>query len=589
MIRHLLVLSGSLACLAATAVLTPQLRAQSTTPTTSAASPRLIVLLSVDQMRADYVQRYAHQWTGGLRRLLDEGAIFTQAAYPYLGTLTCAGHATISTGTFPARHGMIQNTWWDRESASTVGCTSDPKATTISYMKPVKPGGNSLWRLRASTLADELRAQSATPPKVVAISLKERTALTLAGRKADAVVWFDLAAGWVTSSAYTTSKVPLIERYVAAHPIDAYRRKTWTRALPAAAYAFPDDAPGEVPTNGFGRTFPHALADGATTTDEVFFDRFNQSPFADAYMADMAVSVAESLGMGKGATPDVLAISFSVLDLVGHDFGPHSQEAQDVLAHLDRTLGEFLTSLDRLVGRGRYLVALSADHGVAPFPEEMTAKGLDAGRVDVRALRDRLEQELTEMFGAGRHLANAYYTDIYFAPGVYARLRANRAQLERVKAVVHSWPGVDAVFEAEEIEHAQADPNRRRRAAALSYFRGRSGDLILVPRPYWITVAEGTTHGSGSDYDQRVPLILMGPGLAPGSYHADVTPADIAPTLAFLSGITLADVDGRVLREALATRGVPAARRPTIPSGTAASSPAAEPRSGPASAGAGGR
>lgn len=544
---------------------TPGLLAQAP----AAERPRLIVLLSVDQMRADYVQQYGHEWTGGLRRLLDGGAVFTQAAYPYLGTLTCAGHSTISTGNFPARHGMIQNTWWDRETAAVVGCTADPKATTIGYMKGVKGSGNSLWRMNSPTLADELRGQLSTPPKVVAVSLKERTALTMAGRKADAVVWFDNTAGWVTSSAYTSTKVPFVERFIAANPVAAFRDKVWTPALPATTYRFADDQPGEVPTNGYARTFPHALSDGPATTDTVFYERFTQSPFADEYLAKMATTAVDALKMGRGPGTDMVAISFSVLDVVGHDFGPKSREVEDVLVRLDRTLEELFVHLDRQVGRGRYVVALTADHGVAPFPEDMKALRIDAGRVNVGGLRDRLQQELVAMFGDGKHVANAYYTDIYFAPGVYERLRADQTRLDRIKALVAAWPGVDAVFEAEELQHTRPTADRRLRAAALSYFRGRSGDLVIVPRPYWITVAEGTTHGSAAAYDQRVPLMLMGPGIARGTYHSETTPADIAPTLAFLAGITLADADGRVLREALAPGG---SSRPAAASSSAGAS-----------------
>jgi predicted AlkP superfamily pyrophosphatase or phosphodiesterase len=537
--------------------------------------PRLIVLLSVDQMRADYVQRYGHEWTGGLRRLLDGGAVFTQAAYPYLGTLTCAGHSTISTGNFPARHGMIQNTWWDRETSAIVGCTADPKATTIGYMKPVTGAGNSLWRLNSPTFADELRGQQSTPPKIVAVSLKERTALTMAGRKADAVVWFDNTAGWATSSAYTSTKVPFVEQFIAANPVAAFRSKVWTPALPAAAYTFADDQPGEVPTNGYTRRFPHALSDGPATTDTVFYERFTQSPFADEYLAKMATAAVDALKMGRGPGTDMVAISFSVLDVVGHDFGPKSQEIEDVLMRLDRTLGQMFAALDRQVGRGRYVVALSADHGVAPFPEEMKALGIDAGRVNMVGLRERLQQELVGMFGDGKHLANLYYTDIHFAPGVYERLRADRTRLDRIKALIAAWPGVDAVFEAEELQQPRPTGDRRLRAAALSYFRGRSGDLVMVPRPYWITVAEGTTHGSAASYDQRVPLMLMGPGIARGTYHSETTPADIAPTLALLSGITMADADGRVLREALATGGV--GRHAAAPAGAGAGERATAP------------
>jgi hypothetical protein len=200
--------------------------------------PRLVVLLVVDQMRADYVERFGRQWTRGLNRLLNEGAWYRQAAYPFLNTLTCVGHATISTGTFPARHGIVNNSWFDREAGRSVGCADDPKATVISYGAPIN-GGYSTARLLEPTLADELRAQLPVPPRIVTFSVKERTAVVLAGRRADAVTWFNAGArSLATSSAYTNAPVPFVQRFVKANPIENDVGKSWTRTLPANRYLY---------------------------------------------------------------------------------------------------------------------------------------------------------------------------------------------------------------------------------------------------------------------------------------------------------------------------------------------------------------
>ncbi len=204
-------------------------------------------MLVVDQMRADYVDKFQHQWTKGLRRLLEEGAWFRQAACPYLNTYTCAGHATISTGSLPATHGVIDNSWWDRELGKSTTCTEDPRSKAVSYGTAVKEG-HSAVHLRVPTLADELRAQSSAAARVVTFSLKARSTIMLAGHRADVATWFDWEVGvWETSEAYAASPLALIQKFVQANPVERDFGKSWTPALPEQAYLYANETSGEQP------------------------------------------------------------------------------------------------------------------------------------------------------------------------------------------------------------------------------------------------------------------------------------------------------------------------------------------------------
>ena len=197
--------------------------------------PKLIVLLMVDQMRGDYIDRFRRQWTGGLHRLLTNGAWFRQADYPYLDTVTCAGHASVGTGTMPSTHGMVMNSWWDRAKKVEMPCTADAKATPISYGKPVAGVGDSAATLRTSTLSDELRAQMQPATHIIAFSLKARAAIPMAGHRPDAVVWFDDSGTFVTSTAFTHAPVAAVADYIHRHPVEDDFNKVWARSLPTPA------------------------------------------------------------------------------------------------------------------------------------------------------------------------------------------------------------------------------------------------------------------------------------------------------------------------------------------------------------------
>ena len=515
----------------------------------SAEPPRLVVVLVIDQMRSDYIDRYQHQWHAGLKWLLTEGAWFRRAAYPYLGTVTCPGHATISTGTFPAQHGMILNDWWDRERAALIRCTDDAEHANVSYGGPLD-GGTSAGRLAAATLADEIRAQLPGPNRVVALSLKARSATMLAGRAADVALWFDDGGSWVTSTAYTDQPVPFVQAFIDANPVIADAGRTWTRALPVAEYLFEDDVPFERPGDGWSPAFPHQLGDDGRP-GPTFFRRWQRTPLSDGYLGRLAETAIDTLALGQGPGTDFLAIGFSALDKAGHTFGPRSHEVQDLLVGLDATIGSLLEKLNRAVGSDRYVVALSADHGVSPIPEAAMASGLNAGRVRTNDIGRRVDDALSHVLGRAVYVARVNYTELYFRPKVYDRILGNPRALRAVTDTILASPGVWRVFRSDQLDSQHIGDDPVARAVRLSRFPGRSGDMIIVPKPYWIMSNDATTHGTLHGYDQRVPVIFLGAGIQPGQYLQDMTPADIAPTLAFLTGVTLAHPDGRVLVEAL--------------------------------------
>ncbi len=536
--------------------------------------PKLVVILVVDQMRADYLDKFRAQWTGGLKRLLEEGAWFRDAAYPYAATETCVGHATISTGAFPTTHGMISNEWWDRnldngkdesgkdkQKGGSVTCTDDPKVKNFGYAGISVTGGNSAAKLLVPAFADELKYQTGATSRVVAFSLKARAAIMLGGRLADSVTWFDPAVGaWTTSSAYPVAS--FVEEFAKAHPVTSEFGKTWAPLLPSSAYFYPQAALGAVPPAGFGAAFPHPLRgkpDGKGP-DPYFYEKWESSPAADTALVRMAETAVDKLELGKRTGTDFLGIGFSSPDLVGHAFGPRSWEVQDILARLDRDVGDLFSHLDEKVGRGNYVVAFSSDHGVAPISEDLLKSGWDAGALNLEEVKERIEKRLETFHYAKPLVAEVHESNVYFIAGTYAKLKEDPAAMRAVLDAVQSGPGVAHVYRAEDLEDRPATNSSMQTVEAASFFTARSGDLLIVPKPYWSWDSSapgsprtyGAAHGSPYSYDQSVPVILMGFGISPGEYFSAITPADIAPTLALLCGITLAPRDGRILAEAIA-------------------------------------
>jgi predicted AlkP superfamily pyrophosphatase or phosphodiesterase len=512
-------------------------------------SPRLVVIVVVDQMRTDYLELSRSRWRGGFKRLLTEGAFFAHAEYPYMNTVTCAGHATIGTGTFPRTHGMVLNGWWDRERKVSVACTDDAVARHISYDREAR-SGNSGAPLLAPTLADEIRTQRAGA-RVVTMSLKARSSIGLAGHGGTAVTWVDDGAdAFVTSRAFGDDLVPEVAAFLKKDPFHDDAKKTWTLRDAPETYRYRDASIGQRPQQSRTGLFPHRVA-GTKLTDDPFFTLWQVSPYSDAYLERMAESMIDAFKLGQRNGTDFLGVSFSALDLVGHSYGPESREVEDMLRRLDDTIGALFGKLDAAVGPGNWVLGFSSDHGVASVA--VTTGG---GRIITEDIRDRIEETLLTRYGPlkeGNYVSSVTFDYVYLAPGIFDRLRSDAATYAEVEKAILGVPGTERVLRADRLSDASSD--RVVRAAALSHRPDRSGDLIVVGRPNWYfsprSDGSATTHGSHHLYDRQVPVIVLGNGVKAGRYVQNASPADIAPTLAHLAGVKLPKAEGRVLREAL--------------------------------------
>jgi predicted AlkP superfamily pyrophosphatase or phosphodiesterase len=283
--------------------------------------------------------------------------------------------------------------------------------------------------------------------------------------------------------------------------------------------------------------------------DNEFYGHWMRSPLSDEYLGKLAAATVETMELGQGRTVDFLGVSFSALDLVGHAYGPNSHEVQDLLARLDVTIGELLNHLDASVGRDNYVLGFSADHGVGDIPEDV--KG---GRYTSVNTSGAIEKALEPFLGAGKHVAYSAYTDIYLQDKALKRIRKDAAARKAMLDALRALPGIVEAYTADEIAapamRTSADPVKR--AAALSYHAGRSGDVIVVPRENWLLTSSAASHGTLYPYDQHVPVILYGAGIRKGTYNAPATPADIAPSLAALAGIQMTGTDGHPLTDAFA-------------------------------------
>jgi predicted AlkP superfamily pyrophosphatase or phosphodiesterase len=513
-----------------------------------AGGPRLLVVVVVDQFRADYVERYKDRWRSGMRLMLDQGAQFTRAAYPYLNTATCAGHVTIATGALPRTHGVILNRWWHRAEGRTYNCMDDEATPHVSYGAAAQ-FGSSAKRMLVPTLADELRAQR-PGSRVVALSLKARSAIGLAGHGGDIVTWFDDASrAFVTSRAFAREPIASVAAFLKRDAPEADLGKVWTLRDRGETYRDPDAGIGERPKSGWTALFPHALT-GVKGADAQYFDRWQKSPFADAYVGRMAAAAIADLQLGTRQTPDYLAVSFSALDLLGHDFGPDSREVEDLLAHFDATLGALLQLLDDRIGRDNYVVAVTSDHGVTPTPDRH-----GGGHIANEDVHHVAEQALVAQWGPAKSPYVVWVSSgaIYFADGIFERLQRDAPALAAVRRALLDVPGIERVFRSDDI--SATSPDRIMRAAAAGYVAGQSGDLFLIPERHWVfelrAENEATQHGTFHDYDREVPLLLRGHRIRGGRFNQEASPMDVAPTLAHVAGLALPKADGRVLREAL--------------------------------------
>ena len=510
--------------------------------------PKLVVVLVIDQFRPDYLHRFRPYLSrGGFNLLLRRGANFREAEYQHAATLTCPGHAVILTGTHPNINGIIANQWFDAKAGRPEYCAADSSVTLIGSSAP----GRSPRNLLASTIGDQLKLATGGRSKVITMAGKDRSAIMLGGHQADGAYWMEDSL-FVSSSHYMRALPRWVQQFNASGRVRSYAGKSWTRLLPKSAYAGPDDVAAEENVAGMGRIFPHRLADSTTR----FLDGFKSSPFQNEVLIELAMTAVREEKLGEDDDPDLLGVSFSANDLIGHAFGPASHEVMDVTVRTDRLLERFLTFLDQRVGLGHTVVVLTADHGVAPFPETVSEPSIGAARLNPARIAAAAESALRAQFGTAPAPGWVLYTS---SPWLYLNTRALRqksialeAAEQTARNAVAGVRGVHQALTATELRQQQE--NGTASSAVFSFHPERSGNIYFELKPFVVPSQDptGTTHGSPWSYDARVPLLWMGAAITRGAYASPAGIADIAPTLATILGIPgPAGSQGRVLREML--------------------------------------
>lgn len=538
--------------------------------------PRLVLLIAVDQFRYDYFERFGDLFAqNGLRRLLREGASWSAADYDHIPTETAPGHATMLTGTWPSESGIIGNAWFDRETGKVLSNVYDGASKLIGG--GADEPASSPRTLLVSTLGDELKLATQGRAKVIGISVKDRAAILPAGRRADAAYWFSSQTGnFVTSSYYFAEPPAWVARFNAARRADKYFGAKWERLLCEGASpratceaeyvrrAGADDAEWENldAKDKDTRTFPHVVTGGASKPGREFYDAINYSPFSNDLVADFAREAIVNESLGADADTDVLTVSFSANDIVGHRFGPYSQETMDMTLRVDRQIGSLLDFVDEKVGLKNVIVVFTSDHGVAPVPEHASRVNLPGGRIKPSEIIAAIKKAIRVRYQKGAEDNTADYVaafsnyNLYFNYSALERDGVKREEIERAAGeAALKVPGISRYFTRTQLQSeavSPADPVARR---ALHGFNARrSGDVVIVQEPFKYII-EGNltaTHGTPYSYDTRVPVVIFGAGVAPGSYSQAATPADIAPTLANLLRVQPpSNATGRILFEAI--------------------------------------
>ncbi|MBA2356370.1 MAG: alkaline phosphatase family protein [Acidobacteria bacterium] len=517
-----------------------------TRPTPPSAGPpvRLVLLIAVDQFRADYLTRFGPP-TAGLKTLTTRGAVFTDAHLEHGITVTAVGHATMLSGATPAVSGIINNTWYERSTQTNVESITDDTVRIVGSAGGGGGTGASPRRMLVTTLGDQIKQASGVPlgavtsPRVIGISLKDRSAILPVGHAADAAYFFR-GGGFVTSTYYRDALPDWVQAVNARKIVDSFAGTRWEYQ------GAPDGA----------RTYPSQP--GAPLLDAVI-----TSPAGNELVLAMAESALREERLGQRGVTDLLSVSFSSNDSVGHRYGPDSAEVRDVTRKTDLQLQRLLDLVDRQVGLGRTLVAFTADHGVGPLPESQAAYRLPGGRFSSSALTEAIEQALDARFGAATWIERIANPHVYLDRTVMTEHKADPAEVRRVAATAAGQvPHVARVYTREMLIDGQAPVDRLSQRVARSYHRHRAGDLHIVLEPNWIAGATGATHGSPYGYDSHIPLVIMGPGVSAGYFHGHVALNDLAPTLATLLGVEApSGSEGRVLVEALSARTPAAAAR----------------------------
>ncbi len=484
--------------------------------------PRLVIGIVIDQFRYEYLTRFEKSFgEGGFKRLLRRGAVFANANYIHTPTYTACGHATFMSGTTPAHNGIVGNEWFDRETGNRVTSVSDNSVKLLGGTND--QSGMSPHRLIGSTIGDELKLATRGQSKVIGISLKDRSAILPAGKRPNGAYWFDAKSGSLVSSTYYFADLP-----------------EWVKKFNR------EQKPDRYLNEGNGGNGGNGGSEGSSRS-------FEATPFANDYLIDFAKAAIENEKLGTDESTDLLTISFSANDLIGHTYGPYSKEVEEVTLHTDKLLAQFFNYLDHKIGFERLVIALTADHGVAPVPEQMQELGL-GGRLNARAVAESIESALDRQFEDEKWIISYVNSNVYFDASIIERRKVSTEELERAACLAAlKNPGIAACFTSSQLISGALPSTIIARSVANGFYARRNGNIVVVPQPFhFFSEGSGTTHGTPYSYDTHVPVIFYGAGIHAGIYYGVSSPADIAPTLAALLKIEIpSNSSGRILSEAI--------------------------------------
>lgn len=508
----------------------------------SIARPKLIVGIVVDQMRWDFLYRYYDRYKaiGGFKRLLSQGFSCENTFIPYTPTVTACGHTCIYTGSVPAIHGITGNAWWDVLHNRSVYCTEDTSVRTVG-------NNNGLWgqqsprNMLTTTICDELRLATNFKSKVIGVAIKDRGGILPAGHSANAAYWYNSGTGqWITSTYYMQELPDWVKKFNERKLVDKYYQQDWNTLYPINTYlqsASDGKAYESKPFGADQKGFPYNLKKFTNTN----FGAIAATPYGNTLTIEMAKAALEAESLGTDAITDFLAVSFSSPDYVGHSFGPNSIEIEDTYLRLDIDLGGFLDYLDNKIGKGQYLVFLSADHGVAHVPGFSKENKLPGGLYFDDHLMDDLNAKLKQKFGQDSLVVSLYNYQVYLN---YKKIINNKLDKEKMieDVIEHLFPieGVSQVFAINKLNKTPL-PEKIRKMIANGYYPKRSGDIQIILKPGWIEAysTTGTTHGLWNPYDSHIPLLWYGWNIKAGKTNREVHMTDIAPTIAAMLKIQM--------------------------------------------------
>ena len=526
-------------------------------PAQAADKPKLILQITVDQLRGDLPTRYYDRLgEGGFRYLWESGIVYRNAHHAHANTETIVGHATLATGAHPSNHGMVGNLWFDRETGFTTynvedsayllltqGASVDANTEIDPTQRAARSEGRSPAAILVTTFSDELRSNTGGEAKVIGVSVKDRGAISMAGHSGTAY-WFSKAGSEFVTSTYYLDRYPdWVTKWNAKKKPQNYAGTEWQLLHKQGSYLFgdTDDREWETDVGGFGRVFPHNYGDG---TSPYFTTWLTLSPAGDELTLDFAKQALVAEQLGKDAVTDYLSVSFSSTDYVGHVFGPSSLEAEDNILRLDRTLADLLAFVDKQVGLENTLVVLSADHGGPDAPGYLNGLKIPAGYVDPDSWdKDAAIERIREQFGIEGSLIETYdHPYLYFSADVIADPDIDQEALQRaVVDELSKFQGVSLAVSSSALRRGNLPDTDIYRAVVNNFNSKRSGEVFIVFEPNWfindfdgLTVA--STHGSPWDYDTYVPIVFAGAGLKPQVIDRKVQTVDVAATLsAFMS------------------------------------------------------